>query len=124
MTTEDLVGRRGGEGGGGIDDPLNKFSAGMGDTEKDCLFRQKFRLPPTEAIVDEFSCAVSKDILLHGRMYVSPGFLCFYSRIFSHRTVEVVPFSDITAIEKRNTSLFIPDGRLARLTFSFFCLTV
>ena len=29
-----------------------------------------------------FSCALSREILLQGRMYVSQGWFCFYSNIF------------------------------------------
>ena len=77
---------------------------------KNSNFRLKFGLPDSQYIDDEFSCAISKDILLHGRMYIAPLYLCFYSKIFSHRTMEVIPFQYVTAIEKKNTSLFIPDA--------------
>ena len=68
---------------------------------KNSNFRLKFGLPDSQYIDDEFSCAISKDILLHGRMYIAPLYLCFYSKIFSHRTMEVIPFQYVTAIEKK-----------------------
>ena len=98
--------------------------------EKSANFRAKFELPAEESIVDDWSCAIQKDILLHGRMYVSQRFVCFYSNIFGHRTMEVLPFDAITAIEKKNTSLFVPnaieisvrteDGAKARHFFASF----
>ena len=97
---------------------------------KNANFRSKFELPEEETIVDDFSCAISQDVLLHGRMYVSQGWVCFYSNIFGHRTTEVMPMARITAIEKKNTSLFIPnaievtvareDGTTARHFFASF----
>ena len=66
-------------------------------------FRAKFNLPEDERIVDDFSCAISQDVLLHGRMYVSQSHICFYSNIFGHRTTEVMPMRAITAIEKRKS---------------------
>lgn len=79
-------------------------------SKKDANFCAKFNLPTTERISEDFSCAINRDILLHGRMYVSAGYICFYSKIFGHRTMEVMPFRSITAIEKKNTSLFIPNA--------------
>jgi GRAM domain len=34
----------------------------------------------------DYSCALQRDILVHGRLYVSPGFLCFYANIFGWET--------------------------------------
>jgi hypothetical protein len=30
----------------------------------------------------DFSCAYLKSVLLHGRMYISHNFVCFYSNVF------------------------------------------
>ena len=32
--------------------------------------------------ISDFSCAVESRILLHGRMYVTHRFICFYSNLF------------------------------------------
>ena len=77
---------------------------------KDANFRAKFGLPEEENVIDDFSCAIQKDVLLHGRLYVSAQYLCFYSKIFGHKTMEVMPFTRTIAIDKRNTSLFIPNA--------------
>lgn len=34
----------------------------------------------------DYSCALQRDILVHGRLYVSPGYLCFYANIFGWET--------------------------------------
>eukprot|EP01043_Picozoa_sp_COSAG02_P026987 COSAG02_NODE_1570_length_11893_cov_2.376717_12_plen_571_part_00 len=77
---------------------------------KDANFRAKFGLPEEERVIDDFSCAIQKEVLLHGRLYVSAQYMCFYSKIFGHKTMEVMPFAQTIAIEKRNTSLFIPNA--------------
>ena len=97
---------------------------------KDANFRVKFGLPEEEQVIDDFSCAIQKEVLLHGRLYVSAQYMCFYSKIFGHTTMEVMPFARTVAIEKRNTSLFIPnaieityrqgDGAPARRFFTSF----
>lgn len=33
-------------------------------------------------LIADFSCAVESKILLHGRMYVTQKFICFYSNLF------------------------------------------
>lgn len=37
--------------------------------------------------VVDYSCALQKDILVHGRLYISQSFLCFYANIFRWATV-------------------------------------
>jgi hypothetical protein len=34
----------------------------------------------------DYSCALQKDILVHGRLYVSQNYLCFYANIFRWET--------------------------------------
>eukprot|EP01052_Picozoa_sp_SAG31_P008540 SAG31_NODE_433_length_15750_cov_6.132579_17_plen_308_part_00 len=76
----------------------------------DETFQEKFGLPRTERVIGKFSCAIHKDIPLHGKMYLTRQFICFYSKIFGHRTKELMPLRSIVAIEKKNTSLFMPNA--------------
>jgi len=34
----------------------------------------------------DYSCALQRDILVHGRLYVSQNWLCFYANIFGWET--------------------------------------
>lgn len=34
----------------------------------------------------DYSCALQKDILVHGRLYASQNYLCFYANIFRWET--------------------------------------
>ena len=36
--------------------------------------------------VADYSCALQKDILVHGRLYASQHYLCFYANIFRWET--------------------------------------
>ena len=58
----------------------------------------------------DFSCAVETTMLLHGRMYVTNNFLCFYSNLFGVEKKIRIPFSHITLITKENTALVIPNA--------------
>jgi hypothetical protein len=61
----------------------------------------KFKLPPDETLAYDCSCALSKSILLQGRMYVSAGYVCFYSKIFGFETKEAVRMAEIASVTKR-----------------------
>jgi len=51
--------------------------------KKNKSFRKIFSLPETETVYWDCSAALRKQILHHGRMYISKNYLCFYSNIFS-----------------------------------------
>ena len=39
------------------------------------------------SVAADYSCALQKDILVQGRLYISPEFVCFYANIFRWETV-------------------------------------
>lgn len=67
-------------------------------------------LPDSEKIIDDYSCALAKEILIQGRLYVSQNWLCFYSNIFTIENKLIVPFSHVTALTKERTALVIPNA--------------
>lgn len=60
----------------------------------------------------DYSCAVQRDILVHGRLYVSQNYLCFYANIFRWETCLSIRWKDVTAITKEKTALVIPNAIL------------
>jgi len=60
--------------------------------------------------MDDFSCAVESTVLLHGRLYVTDRFVCFYSNLFGLEKKIRIPFSHITVVTKENTALVIPNA--------------
>ena len=60
-------------------------------------------------------------MLLHGRMYVTNNFLCFYSNLFGVEKKIRIPFSHITLITKENTALVIPNA-IAITTSTYYIL--
>ena len=66
---------------------------------KNTNFRVKFGLPEEEHVIADVSGAIQKEVLLHGRLYVSAQYMCFYSKIFGHTTMEVMSFARTVAIE-------------------------
>jgi hypothetical protein len=44
---------------------------------------------------------------VHGRLYVTPNFLCFYSNIFGWETMLTIPCIDVIAIRKEKVALVV-----------------
>lgn len=74
-------------------------------------FHQLFRsVPEDDYLIEDYSCALQREILAHGRLYVSEGHLCFSSNIFGWVTTLVMSFDEIVSLEKRNTALLFKNG--------------
>ncbi|EGO59751.1 hypothetical protein NEUTE1DRAFT_80128 [Neurospora tetrasperma FGSC 2508] len=67
-------------------------------------------VPDDDYLIEDYSCALQRDILVHGRLYVSEGHLCFSSNIFGWVTTLVMSFDEIVAVEKRMTALVFKNG--------------
>jgi len=67
-------------------------------------------LPPDETLIVDYSCALQRDILVHGRLYVTTNFLCFYANIFRWETAVTVRWREVTEMKKEKTALVIPNA--------------
>ncbi|XP_068209035.1 protein Aster-B-like isoform X2 [Palaemon carinicauda] len=67
-------------------------------------------LPSDERLIVDYSCALQKDILVHGRLYVTPNYFSFYSKIFGWETFVSIKCKDIIAMTKEKTALVIPNA--------------
>ena len=80
-------------------------------SEKNKEMHRLFKdLPETEKIIDDYSCALAKEILIQGRLYVTQNWLCFYSNIFTIENKLIIPFAHVTAVTKERTALVIPNA--------------
>ncbi|KAG0277229.1 hypothetical protein BGZ96_002951 [Linnemannia gamsii] len=74
-------------------------------------FHSLFRsVPDDEKLIEDYGCALQKEILVQGRLYISENHVCFHANIFGWVTTLVIAFSEITAIEKRLTAFVIPNA--------------
>ncbi|KAF9188352.1 hypothetical protein BGZ51_006960 [Haplosporangium sp. Z 767] len=74
-------------------------------------FHAIFRsVPDEEKLIEDYGCALQKEILVQGRLYISENHVCFNANIFGWVTNLVIAFSEITAIEKRLTAFVIPNA--------------
>ncbi|XP_039002191.1 protein VASCULAR ASSOCIATED DEATH 1, chloroplastic-like [Hibiscus syriacus] len=73
-------------------------------------YRQLFRLPPEEFLVQDFNCAFQESILLQGHMYLFVRYICFYSNIFGFETKKVIAFNEITSVNRAKTAGIFPNA--------------
>ena len=67
-------------------------------------------------LVEDFSCALQKDILVHGRMYISHSCMGFYSNILGWTSSVLIKFTDLVKVEKRNSAFVLPNALMLYTT--------
>lgn len=77
------------------------------------LFRE---IAEEEPLMNSFTCALQKEILYHGKMYVSNNYICFYSSVLLKETKVVIPVSSVAILKKQNTALVVPNALSIRTT--------
>ncbi|KAL1918511.1 uncharacterized protein VTP21DRAFT_3171 [Calcarisporiella thermophila] len=83
----------------------------MASEQRNDEFHVMFRsVPEEDRLVDEYSCALQKEILVQGRLFISEGHICFNANIFGWVTTLVIGLQDIVNIEKKMTALVIPNA--------------
>ncbi|KKY16542.1 putative gram domain protein [Phaeomoniella chlamydospora] len=74
-------------------------------------FHQLFRsVPDDDYLIEDYSCALQRDILLAGRLYISEGHICFSSNILGWVTTLVISFDEVMSIEKESTAMVFPNA--------------
>ncbi|KAI5208582.1 hypothetical protein E4T39_01286 [Aureobasidium subglaciale] len=85
------------------------FAVASSKRNKD--FHQLFRsVPEDDYLIEDYSAALQRDILLHGRLYVSEGHLCFSSNILGWVTNLVISFDEVVSVEKKSTAVIFPNA--------------
>ncbi|RMZ23952.1 hypothetical protein D0859_12002 [Hortaea werneckii] len=88
---------------------MTGFAVASSKRNKDfhALFRS---VPEDDYLIEDYSAALQRDILLHGRLYVSEGHICFSSNILGWVTNLVISFDEVVSVEKRNTAIVFPNA--------------
>ncbi|KAL7414042.1 hypothetical protein BDY24DRAFT_350834 [Mrakia frigida] len=101
-------------GMGGYDDdlddlPVTGFAVASAKRNHDfhLLFKE---VPEVDYLIEDYGCALQRDILVQGRLYVSENHVCFHASIFGWVTNMVIPFSEILRIDKKMTAFVIPNA--------------
>ncbi|XP_075906517.1 protein Aster-C isoform X2 [Nelusetta ayraudi] len=84
-------------------------------------FKKLFKeLPETEILLVDFPCALHRDILLQGRLYLSENWLCFYSNVFWGTKITLT-LKDVVTITREKTARLIPNAiQVCTSTEKFF----
>eukprot|EP01088_Endostelium_zonatum_P015975 TRINITY_DN4123_c2_g1_i1.p1 TRINITY_DN4123_c2_g1~~TRINITY_DN4123_c2_g1_i1.p1 ORF type:complete len:971 (-),score=266.82 TRINITY_DN4123_c2_g1_i1:72-2984(-) len=79
-------------------------------------WKKVFNLSEEEDILASFHCSLSLktrglfENMMQGTLFMTANSLCFYSSLFSTETKEIIHFSDIQNIIKRNAARIIPNS--------------
>ncbi|XP_054613839.1 GRAM domain-containing protein 2B-like isoform X2 [Dunckerocampus dactyliophorus] len=57
-----------------------------------------------------YTCALQRDILYQGRMFLSQNWICFHSKVFGRDTKIAIPAASVTFIKKTKTVLLVPNA--------------
>uniref|UniRef100_A0A8C6YQK6 GRAM domain-containing protein n=1 Tax=Nothoprocta perdicaria TaxID=30464 RepID=A0A8C6YQK6_NOTPE len=99
-----------GERGGAMETAQMWLSSSTYKYRSEEFKRQFSHLPESERLVVDYACALQKDILLQGRLYLSENWLCFHSNIFRWETTISIALKDITFMTKEKTARLIPNA--------------
>ncbi|KAF8079145.1 hypothetical protein FPV67DRAFT_1403562 [Lyophyllum atratum] len=109
----------------GEDDiPVTGFA--VASNKRNADFHELFSsVPEGDYLIDDYGCALQREILIQGRLYISENHICFHANIFGWITDLSIPINEITHLEKKMTAFVIPNGiqlttRQAKYTFASF----
>ncbi|XP_034031575.1 GRAM domain-containing protein 2A [Thalassophryne amazonica] len=63
-----------------------------------------------EILMKVYSCALLRDILLQGRLYISRNWLCFYANLFGKDIKVCIPVVSVRLVKKHKTAGLVPNG--------------
>ncbi|XP_063076499.1 GRAM domain-containing protein 2A-like [Engraulis encrasicolus] len=67
-------------------------------------------IPEEEDLTHAFTCALQKEVLYHGKMYVSSEHICFYSSVLLRATKVIIEVASVHAVRKKNTAKLLPNA--------------
>ena len=74
-------------------------------------FHRLFRsVPEDDHLIEDYSCALQREIILAGRIYISESHICFSSNILGWINTLVIGFDQVVAIEKETTAMVFPNA--------------
>lgn len=79
--------------------------------QKNASFHKLFpSIDKKEKLLVDYSCALQKEILIQGKLYISQHYVCFHANIFGWETALQIHISKIKNIRKATTVKFIPNA--------------
>lgn len=106
------------------DMPVTGFA--VASNKRNADFHELFRtIPEGDYLIEDYGCALQREILVQGRIYISENHICFHANIFGWVTDLIIPIYDIVSLEKKMTAFVIPNAiqittRTTKYTFASF----
>ncbi|KAM9712628.1 protein Aster-C [Menidia menidia] len=95
--------------------PIQNYKQRLEEFKK--LFKE---VPESERLLVDYPCALQRDILLQGRLYLSENWVCFYSNVFRGTKI-TLSFKDIATMSREKTARLIPNAiQICTSTEKFF----
>ncbi|KAB8208173.1 hypothetical protein BDV34DRAFT_58746 [Aspergillus parasiticus] len=81
------------------------------NTKRNVDFHRLFRnIPDKDMLAEDYGCALQREIIRAGRVYVSDRHICFCSNILGWTATLVISFAEVVAIEKESTAFIFPNA--------------
>ncbi|KAK0213034.1 hypothetical protein DFS33DRAFT_1393172 [Desarmillaria ectypa] len=109
---------------GSSDIPVTGFA--VASSRRNADFHELFpTIPEGDYLIEDYGCALQREILIQGRLYISENHICFHANIFGWITDLSIPIYEIIALEKKMTAFVIPNAiqittRQAKYNFASF----
>ncbi|XP_052872523.1 TBC1 domain family member 9 [Anopheles cruzii] len=84
-----------------------------------CKFREKFRMPEDEKLVNYYYCSHFRKIPRQGQLYLSLNHICFYSYILGSESKLCFRYNELTEIKKSGNTITLRAGQAKEYTFVF-----
>ncbi|KAH7338826.1 hypothetical protein B0J17DRAFT_570838 [Rhizoctonia solani] len=106
--------------------PITGFA--VASSKRNADFHELFpNVPEGDYLIEgtDYGCALQREILIQGRLYISENHMCFNANIFGWITNFIIPFHEVTGLEKKMTAYVIPNAiqistRTTKYTFASF----
>ncbi|XP_069598057.1 GRAM domain-containing protein 2B-like isoform X1 [Ranitomeya imitator] len=69
-----------------------------------------------EELIDSFTCALQREVLYQGRLYISRSHLGFFCLMLRKEIKVLIPVSSVIIVKKANTALLVPNALSVRTT--------
>ncbi|XP_062237277.1 GRAM domain-containing protein 2B [Platichthys flesus] len=80
-------------------------------SKSNCQYHKIFKeICKEEQLRQSYTCALQKDILYQGRMFVSDHWICFHSKVFGKDTKIAIPVTSVNQIKKTKTAILVPNA--------------
>ncbi|XP_069758930.1 GRAM domain-containing protein 2A-like isoform X2 [Narcine bancroftii] len=96
-------------------DDFKKFHRGSTIKKYNSQYHKLFKnVPEQEVLRKVYSCALQKDILIQGRLYISSNWLCFYANFFGKDVKVMASVTSVVLVKKHRTGGLLPNGLVIR----------